>query len=48
MFRQRPGLSSITFVTESGDVLGNVKEANNYLKAGEYIALKCVKNRHFE
>ena len=32
ILRQRPGQTTITFVTDTGDVLGNVKEANRYLK----------------
>ena len=32
LLRQRPGLTTITFVTDTGELLGNVKEANKFLK----------------
>ena len=32
LLRQKPGLSTITFVTDTGELLGNVKEANKHLE----------------
>ena len=32
LFLQKPGLTQILFLTDAGDLLGSVKEANNYLK----------------
>ena len=32
LLRQKPGLTTITFVTDTGELLSNVKEANKHLK----------------